>query len=71
MVAEVNFNYVINQGNLSSFLSIFSSSIGGMLGTSLYVLSDMIVGEGLGTQGLAALNLSIQLLMYLLVGSLM
>ncbi|NLL64191.1 MAG: MATE family efflux transporter [Clostridiaceae bacterium] len=34
-----------------------------MLGTSLYVLGDtMIVGRGLGTQGLAALNLSIPII---------
>lgn len=45
------------------FFKYLIPSIGGMLGTSLYVLGDtMIVGRGLGSQGLAALNISIPLI---------
>ncbi|MDO5755476.1 MAG: MATE family efflux transporter [Tissierellia bacterium] len=45
------------------FFNYLIPSIGGMLGTSLYVLGDtMIVGRGLGPSGLAALNLSIPLI---------
>lgn len=45
------------------FFRYLIPSIGGMLGTSLYVLGDtMIVGRGLGSQGLAALNISIPLI---------
>ncbi len=43
-----------------TFLKYLIPAVGGMLGTSLYVLGDtMIVGRGLGAQGLAALNVSI------------
>lgn len=46
-----------------TFFKYLTSSIGGMLGVSLYVLGDtMIVGRGLGSQGLAALNISIPLI---------
>ena len=42
------------------FLKYLIPAVGGMLGTSLYVLGDtMIVGRGLGAEGLAALNVSI------------
>ncbi len=45
------------------FLKYLIPSIGGMLGVSLYVLGDtMIIGRGLGSQGLAALNISIPLI---------
>lgn len=45
------------------FFKYLIPSIGGMLGISLYVLGDtMIVGRGLGSQGLAALNISIPLI---------
>ncbi|MDO5712903.1 MAG: MATE family efflux transporter [Tissierellia bacterium] len=45
------------------FFHYLIPSIGGMLGTSLYVLGDtMIVGRGLGAEGLAALNISIPLI---------
>lgn len=45
------------------FWSYLIPSVGGMLGISLYVLGDtMIVGRGLGSQGLAALNISIPLI---------
>lgn len=45
------------------FLRYLFPSIGGMLGTSLYVLGDtMIVGRYLGGQGLAALSISIPLI---------
>lgn len=45
------------------FLHFLIPSIGGMMGTSLYVLGDtMLVGRGLGSQGLAALNISIPLI---------
>lgn len=45
------------------FLKYLIPSIGGMLGVSLYVLGDtMIVGRGLGSQGLAALNVSIPII---------
>lgn len=43
-----------------TFFKYLIPSVGGMLGTSLYVLGDtMIVGRALGGQGLAALNVSI------------
>lgn len=45
-----------------TFLKYLIPAVGGMLGISLYVLGDtMIVGRGLGSQGLAALNVSIPL----------
>lgn len=54
----------LTHGNLRKvFLNYLIPSVGGMLGTSLYVLGDtMIVGRGLGSQGLAALNLSIPII---------
>lgn len=56
--------YDLIHGDLKEvFFKYLIPSIGGMLGTSLYVLGDtMIVGRGLGAEGLAALNLSIPLL---------
>lgn len=45
------------------FLKYLIPAVGGMLGTSLYVLGDtMVVGQGLGSQGLAALNVSIPII---------
>ena len=45
-----------------TFLKYLIPSVGGMLGTSLYVLGDtIIVGRALGAIGLAALNISIPL----------
>ncbi|MDO5726117.1 MAG: MATE family efflux transporter [Tissierellia bacterium] len=45
------------------YIKYLIPSVGGMLGTSLYVLGDtMIVGRGLGATGLAALNLSIPII---------
>lgn len=45
------------------FFKYLLPSVGGMLGISLYVLGDtMIVGRGLGSQGLAALNISIPMI---------
>nr|WP_300003403.1 MATE family efflux transporter [Tissierella sp.] len=45
-----------------TFFKYLIPSVGGMLGTSLYVLGDtMIVGRALGAAGLAALNISIPL----------
>lgn len=38
-------------------------SVGGMLGISLYVLGDtLLVGRGIGSTGLAVLNLSIPIM---------
>ncbi len=56
--------YDLTHGNLRKvFFNYLVPSVGGMLGTSLYVLGDtMIVGRGLGSQGLAALNLSIPII---------
>ncbi len=43
-----------------TFFRYLLPAVGGMLGTSLYVLGDtMVVGRGLGSQGLAALNIAI------------
>ena len=43
-----------------TFLKYLIPAVGGMFGTSLYVLGDtMVVGRGLGSQGLAALNVGI------------
>ncbi len=45
------------------FLSYLIPSVGGMLGISLYVLGDtLLVGRGLGSSGLAALNISIPIM---------
>lgn len=45
------------------FLSYLLPSVGGMLGISLYVLGDtLLVGRGLGSSGLAALNISIPIM---------
>lgn len=45
-----------------TFFKYLIPSVGGMLGTSLYVLGDtMVVGRGLGSAGLAALNVGIPL----------
>ena len=45
------------------FLKYLIPSVGGMMGISLYVLGDtMLIGRGLGSQGLAALNISIPLI---------
>lgn len=54
----------INKSEIrSTFFKYLIPSIGGMLGISLYVLGDtMIVGRALGSQGLAALNISIPLI---------
>ncbi len=48
-------------GNIKkTFFRYLISSVGGMLGISLYILGDtMIVGRGIGSVGLAALNVSI------------
>lgn len=46
-----------------TFFKYLIPSVGGMMGISLYVLGDtMIIGRGLGSQGLAALNISIPLI---------
>lgn len=46
-----------------TFFKYLIPSVGGMLGVSLYVLGDtMVVGRGLGDQGLAALNVSIPII---------
>lgn len=54
----------LGEGNIKSiFFTYLIPSVGGMLGISLYVLGDtMIVGRGLGSQGLAALNVSIPII---------
>ncbi len=54
----------LTRGNINDiFFRYLVPSVGGMLGTSLYVLGDtMIVGRGLGSAGLAALNLSIPII---------
>ena len=45
------------------FFKYLIPSVGGMLGVSLYVLGDtMIVGRGIGSVGLAALNISIPII---------
>ena len=45
------------------FWTYLLPSVGGMLGISLYVLGDtLLVGRGLGSSGLAALNLSIPIM---------
>lgn len=46
-----------------TFLKYLIPSVGGMLGVSLYVLGDtMIIGRGIGSVGLAALNISIPII---------
>lgn len=46
-----------------TFFKYLIPSVGGMMGISLYVLGDtMIVGRALGSQGLAALNISIPII---------
>lgn len=52
------------EGNIGRvFLSYLLPSVGGMLGISLYVLGDtLLVGRGLGSNGLTALNLSIPIM---------
>lgn len=51
-------------GNIKKiFFKYLIPSVGGMMGISLYVLGDtMLIGRGLGSQGLAALNISIPLI---------
>ena len=45
------------------FFKYLIPSVGGMLGVSLYVLGDtMVVGRGIGSVGLAALNISIPII---------
>ena len=56
-------NHFNKQHIRKTFLKFLIPSVGGMLGTSLYVLGDtMIVGRALGSSGLAALNISIPLI---------
>ncbi|HZJ82567.1 MAG TPA: MATE family efflux transporter [Clostridia bacterium] len=57
-------NFDLLEGNIKTvFLKYLIPSVGGMLGTSLYVLGDtIIVGRALGSSGLAALNVSIPLI---------
>ncbi len=52
------------EGNLKkTFFKYLIPSVSGMLGVSLYVLGDtMIVGRGIGSVGLAALNISIPMI---------
>lgn len=53
----------LKRKRLDVFRSYLMPSILGMLGTALYVLGDtMVVGRGLGRDGLAALNLSIPMI---------
>ena len=54
---------MLTRDRLVVFHRFLLPSIVGMLGTALYVLGDtMIVGRGLGRDGLAALNLSIPMI---------
>ncbi|AFS77165.1 Na+ driven multidrug efflux pump, MATE efflux family [Gottschalkia acidurici 9a] len=54
---------LLNDDVRKTFFRYLIPSIGGMLGTSLYVLADtMFVGRGIGSQGLAALNISIPMM---------
>lgn len=54
---------LLNDNIKSIFFKFLIPSVGGMLGTSLYVLGDtMIVGRYLGNDGLVALNLSIPII---------
>ncbi len=52
------------KGNINKiFLNYLLPSVGGMLGISLYVLGDtLLVGRGLGSNGLTALNVSIPIM---------
>lgn len=55
--------HLLEEDIKKTFFKYLIPSIGGMLGVSLYVLGDtMIVGRGLGSQGLAALNISIPII---------
>ena len=54
---------LLNMDIRKIFFKYLVPSVGGMLGFSLYVLGDtMIIGRGLGSQGLAALNISIPIM---------
>lgn len=54
---------LLNDDIKKVFLKYLLPSVGGMLGISLYVLGDtLLVGRGLGSSGLAALNISIPIL---------
>ena len=54
---------LLNDDIKKVFLKYLMPSVGGMLGISLYVLGDtLLVGRGLGSSGLAALNISIPIL---------
>lgn len=54
---------LLNDDVKKVFLRYLIPSIGGMLGMALYVLADtMFVGRGIGSQGLAALNISIPII---------
>lgn len=57
-------NQDLLKGNIKRiFLSYLLPSVGGMLGISLYVLGDtLLVGRGLGSNGLTALNVSIPIM---------
>ncbi|HLS52556.1 MAG TPA: hypothetical protein VK031_01155 [Tissierellaceae bacterium] len=57
-------NQELLEGNTGKiFLSFLLPSVGGMLGISLYVLGDtLLVGRGLGSNGLTALNVSIPIM---------
>lgn len=53
---------LLNESINKTFFKYLIPAVGGMLGTSLYVLGDtMIVGRALGGMGLAALNVGIPL----------
>lgn len=59
----MNNNKLLHENVSKLFLQYLLPSIGGMLGVSLYVLGDtMLVGRGLGSPGLAALNISIPMI---------
>lgn len=57
-------NQDLIKGNIKKiFLNYLLASVGGMLGISLYVLGDtLLVGRGLGSNGLTALNVSIPIM---------
>ncbi|NMA96145.1 MAG: MATE family efflux transporter, partial [Clostridiales bacterium] len=57
-------NNELLEGNIfKTYINYLLPSIGGMLGISLYVLGDtLIVGRGLGSSGLTALNVSIPIM---------
>ena len=59
---KYNFD-ILNDDIKKVFLKYLLPSVGGMLGISLYVLGDtLLVGRGLGSSGLAALNISIPIM---------